>query len=291
MIARQLNGKELAARMQEDISTAVKARIKRKLPSPGLAVILVGDSPASEIYVHNKCLRCQEVGFSVFKHHLDKTVSEYDVIKRIHTLNQDPYVHGILLQLPIPKGLDVHSIIEEIDPKKDVDGLHPSTIGRLLQRKPLLRPCTSYGIIQLLQHTGVDLSGKHAVVVGASNLVGRPMLLELLLKKCTVTVCHQFSSNLPDFTQQQADILIAAVGKPKFIQGNWIKPGAIVIDVGINRLQNEQLVGDVDFEAAQRYASWITPVPGGVGPMTIITLLHNTLLAAHLADQHTELEN
>jgi methylenetetrahydrofolate dehydrogenase (NADP+)/methenyltetrahydrofolate cyclohydrolase len=201
----------------------------------------------------------------------------------IDRLNADPVVHGILVQLPLPKSIDPDQVTERVDPAKDVDGLHPYNIGRLVLKRPLLRPCTPYGCMTLLRDTGEDLVGKHAVVIGQSNIVGRPMALELLMARCTVTVCHSATRDLPGIVRQ-ADILVAAVGKPRFVQGDWIKPGAIVIDVGVNRNADGKLCGDVDFAAAKEQASWITPVPGGVGPMTIATLLANTLRAAELQD-------
>jgi methylenetetrahydrofolate dehydrogenase (NADP+)/methenyltetrahydrofolate cyclohydrolase len=218
-----------------------------------------------------------------FSHDLPATTSQEALLALIDRLDADPAVHGILVQLPLPKPIDPDQVTERIDPAKDVDGLHPYNIGRLVLKRPLLRPCTPYGCMTLLRDTGEDLVGKHAVVIGQSNIVGRPMALELLMARCTVTVCHSATRDLPGIARQ-ADILVAAVGKARFVQGDWIKPGAIVIDVGVNRDADGKLCGDVDFAAAKEHASWITPVPGGVGPMTIATLLANTLRAAELQD-------
>lgn len=283
MTASLLDGKAIAAQIRADIKAGVQVRVQNKCAPPGLAVVLAGDDPASEIYVRNKCLACEAVGFLSYTHRFPETVSETTLIQHIQAFNQNPAIHGILVQLPLPKTLNTQRVIEHITPEKDVDGIHPYNIGRLLQRKPTHRPCTSYGIMHLLAHTKVPLAGKHAVVVGASNLVGRPMALELLLAKCTVSVCHTYTDNLSKHVRE-ADILIVAVGKPHLIQGDWIKKGAIVIDVGMNRLPNQTLMGDVDFETAQLRAGWITPVPGGVGPMTIAMLLRNTWEAAQKLD-------
>ncbi|MFT6836390.1 MAG: methylenetetrahydrofolate dehydrogenase (NADP+)/methenyltetrahydrofolate cyclohydrolase [Francisellaceae bacterium] len=265
--------------MRSEIKNSVQLRSHKGFRKPGLAVIKIGDDQASKIYVNNKRKACIEVGFYSRDYDLPSTVSEVELINIIEKLNIDPEIDGILVQLPLPIHIDESIIIETIIPDKDVDGFHPYNIGRLMQRNPLLRPCTPKGIMTLLNRTVHDVSGMHAVVVGASNIVGRPMVMELLLAKCTVTDCHRFTENL-SFHSLQADILISAVGKPNFIKGEWIKEGAIVVDVGINRLSNGKLVGDVCFEEAQKRASWITPVPGGVGPMTIASLLDNTLYAA-----------
>lgn len=252
--------------------------------APGLAVLKVGHVAASEVYVRNKRQACNEVGFNSFDFDLPLDVTQADLLAHIERLNSQADVDGILVQLPLPKHIDETIIIERIHTDKDVDGFHPYNIGRLAQRMPRLRPCTPRGVIRLLESTSEKLEGKEAVIVGASNIVGRPMALELLLTGCTVTICHRFTHDLADHVKR-ADILVVAVGKPDMIKGAWIKPGAIVIDVGINRLPNGKLVGDVEFEAAKIRASWITPVPGGVGPMTVATLLLNTLEAAEYRDK------
>jgi len=246
-------------------------------------VVLVGDNAASQVYVRNKRRTTEAVGMRSFAFDPPADIAENALLGLIDRLNADAQVHGILVQLPLPKQIDPAHVIERIDPRKDVDGFHPYNVGRLVVKMPTLRPCTPYGCMQLLAQTGEDLAGKHAVVIGQSNIVGRPMALELLMARCTVTICHSATRDLPDLVRQ-ADIVVAAVGKPRMVQGDWIKPGAIVIDVGMNRLSDGKLTGDVDFEAARERASWITPVPGGVGPMTVAMLLHNTLRAAELQD-------
>jgi methylenetetrahydrofolate dehydrogenase (NADP+)/methenyltetrahydrofolate cyclohydrolase len=283
MTARIIDGKSIAASIRAGIRQKVSNRAAAGKPRPGLAVVLVGKDPASEVYVGNKRRACQEVDILSFAHDLPAETSEQDLLTLIDDLNNDPTIHGILVQLPLPPHIDTSTVIERISPRKDVDGFHPYNVGRLAQRIPLLRPCTPAGVIHLLESTGVDITGKHAVVVGASNIVGRPMSLELLLRGATVTVCHRFTPDLATFVGA-ADILVVAVGKPNLIPGNWIKPGAIVIDVGMNRLENGALTGDVEFAAAVEKAAWITPVPGGVGPMTVAMLLENTLLACELAE-------
>jgi methylenetetrahydrofolate dehydrogenase (NADP+)/methenyltetrahydrofolate cyclohydrolase len=240
---------------------------------------MVGGQAASQVYVRNKRRACAEVGIRDLSHDLPADTSQAALLALIARLNRDPGVNGILVQLPLPGHIDPNAVIEAIDPAKDVDGFHPYNMGRLAQRRPLLRPCTPYGVMRLLERTGETLSGKNAVVVGASNIVGRPMALELLLAGCTVTVCHSQTRDLAQHVGQ-AEVLVVAVGKPKMLAGEWIRPGAIVVDVGINRLTSGQLVGDVDFESARERAGWITPVPGGVGPMTVAMLLANTLQAA-----------
>jgi methylenetetrahydrofolate dehydrogenase (NADP+)/methenyltetrahydrofolate cyclohydrolase len=247
--------------------------------APGLAVVLVGDSAASQVYVRNKRRTTETVGMRSHAYDLPATTGEAELLALVDRLNADPAVNGILVQLPLPKQIDPERVIERIDPKKDVDGFHPYNIGRLVLKMPVLRPCTPYGCMKLLRETGQDLVGMHAVMIGQSNIVGRPMALELLMARCTVTICHSATRDLPGIVRQ-GDIVVAGVGKPKFVAGEWIKPGAIVIDVGVNRLADGKLCGDVDFEAAKAVAGWITPVPGGVGPMTIATLLANTLRAA-----------
>lgn len=283
MTARILDGKALAAAVTDEVRAAVAARLARGRPSPGLAVVLVGENAASQVYVRNKRRTTEGVGMLSFAHDLPAEVPEAELVALIDRLNADPTVSGILVQLPLPAQIDPERVTERIDPRKDVDGFHPYNIGRLVQKRPTLRPCTPYGCMKLLEATGEPLAGKHAVVIGQSNIVGRPMALELLMARCTVTICHSATRDLPGIVRQ-ADIIVAGVGKAKFVAGDWVKPGAIVIDVGINRLPDGKLCGDVDFDAAKERASWITPVPGGVGPMTIAMLLSNTLRAAELQD-------
>jgi len=284
MSARIIDGKARADRMTDDIRSAVAARVAGGKAPPGLAVVLVGDNPASQVYVRNKRKTTEAAGMRSFAHDLASAATEVDLLDLIDALNRDPAVNGILVQLPLPKHIDEERITERIDPLKDVDGFHPYNIGRLVLKRPVLRPCTPYGCMTLIKDTGEDLVGKHAVVIGQSNIVGRPMALELLMERCTVTICHSKTRDLPGLIAQ-ADIVVAGIGKANFVQGDWIKPGAIVIDVGINRNADGKLCGDVDFAAAKARASWITPVPGGVGPMTIATLLANTLRAAELQDR------
>jgi methylenetetrahydrofolate dehydrogenase (NADP+)/methenyltetrahydrofolate cyclohydrolase len=275
-----LDGKAIAARLRQKIAVEVQQRLSKGLRAPGLAVVLVGQDPASEVYVRNKRLACAEVGMLSFSYDLPATTTEAELLNLIDQLNVDPKIDGILVQLPLPKTMDENQILDRIHPDKDVDGFHPYNLGRLVQRRPLLSPCTPHGIMTLLEHTNENLAGKHAVIVGASNIVGRPMALELLLKKCTITVCHRFTKNLSELIGM-ADIVVVAIGSPGVIQSEWIKPGAIVIDVGINRAADGKIIGDIDFATAKTRASWITPVPGGVGPMTVATLLSNTLFAAN----------
>lgn len=279
MNARILDGKAIADKLLQDIARQVRQRQTSGLPAPGLAVIQVGEDPASSIYVRNKRRACTTVGIRSIAFDLPATTSQDELIALIDRLNEDPEVDGILVQAPLPPQIDGETVIERILPGKDVDGFHPYNIGRLAVRMPLLRPCTPYGVMRLLAATGEPLRGRHAVVVGASNHVGRPMALELLLAGCTVTICHSATRELATHVRE-ADIVVAAVGKPELIQGEWIKPGATVIDVGINRLADGRIVGDVAFAKASERAAWITPVPGGVGPMTVATLLANTLEAA-----------
>ena len=282
MTARILDGKALAAAVTDEVRAAVAARLARGRPSPGLAVVLVGENAASQVYVRNKRRTTEGVGMLSFAHDLPADVPEAELVALIDRLNADPTVSGILVQLPLPAQIDPERVTERIDPRKDVDGFHPYNIGRLVQKRPTLRPCTPYGCMKLLEATGEPLAGKHAVVIGQSNIVGRPMALELLMTRCTVTICHSATRDLPGIVRQ-GDIVVAGVGKAKFVAGDWVKPGAIVIDVGINRLPDGKLCGDVDFDAAKERAAWITPVPGGVGPMTIAMLLRNTLQAARQA--------
>ena len=285
MTAQLIDGNATAKAMRESIKERVDARIEQGKRAPGLAVILVGTDPASQVYVSHKRKDCEQVGINSKAFDLPATTSQQELLDLIDQLNNDNDVDGILVQLPLPAGLKSDEILERIDPTKDVDGFHPFNVGRLAQRMPLLRPCTPAGVVDLLDGTGQDITGMHAVIVGASNIVGRPMGLELLLKGCTVTTCHRFTKDLEGHVRQ-ADIVVVAVGKPGIVKGEWVKDGAIVIDVGINRLDSGKLVGDVDFDAAAERASHITPVPGGVGPMTRAKLLENTLFACEeLHDQ------
>ncbi|MBE03408.1 bifunctional methylenetetrahydrofolate dehydrogenase/methenyltetrahydrofolate cyclohydrolase FolD [Marinobacter lutaoensis] len=279
MSAQLINGKEIAAQVRQQVATGVQSRLAQGLRAPGLAVVLVGNDPASKVYVGNKRKACEEAGIVSLSYDLPEDTSQQALEALIDELNDNPTVDGILVQLPLPAHLDADPILVKIRPDKDVDGFHPYNIGRLMQRKPALRPCTPAGIITLLDSIGTPYKGQHAVIVGASNIVGRPMSMELLLKGATTTVCHRFTRDLPRFVSE-ADILVAAVGKPGLIRGEWVKPGATVIDVGINRMPDGTLKGDVEFETAAKRAAFITPVPGGVGPMTIATLLQNTLYAA-----------
>jgi methylenetetrahydrofolate dehydrogenase (NADP+) / methenyltetrahydrofolate cyclohydrolase len=286
MPARILDGKLVAERLTSEVREQVAARVASGLPVPGLAVVLVGENAASQIYVRNKRKTTDAVGMRSFAVDWPATVPEAELLSSIDRLNADPSVSGILVQLPLPAQIDPERVIERVDPRKDVDGFHPYNVGRLVLRMPALRPCTPQGCMRLLAATGESLVGKHAVVIGQSNIVGRPMALELLMARCTVTICHSATRDLARLVRQ-ADIVVAAVGKPGFVRGDWIGDGAIVIDVGINRTSEGKLVGDVDFAAASVRASWITPVPGGVGPMTVATLLANTLRAAELQDKAT----
>ncbi|CAK0777305.1 bifunctional methylenetetrahydrofolate dehydrogenase/methenyltetrahydrofolate cyclohydrolase [Gammaproteobacteria bacterium] len=279
MSAQIIDGKAIAGRVRETVRARVQERLAAGLRAPGLAVLLVGRDPASEIYVRNKRHACLETGINSFFYDLPTQVPPEDLFALIDRLNDDPMVDGILVQQPLPPHIDQEQVVERIRPDKDVDGFHPYNVGRLALSMPILRPCTPQGVITLLKSTGVELRGSEAVVVGASNIVGRPMALELLLAECTVTVCHIATRNLPTHVAR-AEVLVVAVGRPGLVKGDWIRPGAVVIDVGINRQPNGRLVGDVEFEAAREHAAWITPVPGGVGPMTVATLLQNTLEAA-----------
>lgn len=279
MTAQLLMGKTVAANLKQEMKLKIAEKMAEGHKRPGLAVILVGDDPASTLYVRNKRLACEEVGIQSFFHHLPADIAEQELLTFIDDLNHDPNVDGILLQAPLPKHINADKLFEAISPQKDVDGFHPYNLGRLAQRHPFLRPCTPYGIIVLLHHIHQKFKGCHSVVVGASNIVGRPMSLELLIAGSTVTTCHRFTEDLRYFVKQ-ADILVAAVGKPGLIKGEWIKEGSTVIDVGQNRLPDGTLVGDVQFDIARERAAWITPVPGGVGPMTVTILLRNTLIAA-----------
>ena len=279
MPAHIIDGKAVAQRVTDEVRADVAARVAAGRSTPGLAVVLVGENAASQVYVRNKRRTTEAVGMRSFAYDLPITASEAEVLALVDRLNADPAVNGILVQLPLPKQIDPERVIERIHPRKDVDGFHPYNVGRLVLKMPTLRPCTPYGCMRLLEETGVNLVGQHAVVIGQSNIVGRPMALELLMARCTVTICHSATRDLPGLVRQ-ADIVVAGVGKAKFVPGAWLKPGAIVIDVGINRTEDGKLCGDVDFEGAARRAAWITPVPGGVGPMTVAMLMKNTLEAS-----------
>lgn len=279
MTARLLDGRRIADDLLDSVAARVRARVAAGRPPPGLAVILVGADPASAVYVRNKRRACKHVGFRSFDHDLPVETSEGELVSLIDRLNADPDVHGILLQLPLPAGINPTPLIDRIDARKDVDGFQAENVGRLALRQRGLRPCTPKGVMTLLAHTDRPVRGRKAVVVGVSNHVGRPLILELLLAGCTTTGCHKFTRDLRHEVAD-GDIVVVAAGKPGLVRGEWIKPGAVVIDVGINRLDDGRLVGDVEFDAAAERASWITPVPGGVGPMTVATLMENTLDAA-----------
>jgi len=278
MTAQLIDGKKIAKLIREQVSSHVSSIVSSGKRPPGLAVILVGSDAASQVYVNNKRKACEEVGFLERSYDLPATTTHEELVELIESLNTDPEIDGILLQLPLPAGLDASEILEKIHPHKDVDGFHPYNIGRLAQRMPSLRPCTPKGIMTMVESTKRPMKGLDAVVVGSSNIVGRPMALELLLAGCTTTVCHKFTKDLASHVKR-ADLLVVAVGKAEFIPGTWIKEGAIVIDVGINRTESGELTGDIDFNEAQRRAGWISPVPGGVGPMTVASLIENTLEA------------
>ncbi|QLD33365.1 bifunctional methylenetetrahydrofolate dehydrogenase/methenyltetrahydrofolate cyclohydrolase FolD [Mannheimia varigena] len=278
MTAQIISGSEIASKIKKGISEKITHYVEQGKRKPGLAVILVGADPASQVYVGSKRKSCAEIGIESKSYDLSAETTEAELLSLIEELNQDESVDGILVQLPLPKQIDSTKVIEAIAPYKDVDGFHPYNVGRLAQRIPTLRSCTPYGVMKLLETTGMDLYGQHAVIVGASNIVGRPMALELLLAGCTVTVTHRFTKDLEHHVRQ-ADILVVAVGKPEFIPGDWIREGAIVIDVGINRGADGKLKGDVEYSVASQKASFITPVPGGVGPMTVAMLMQNTLQA------------
>jgi methylenetetrahydrofolate dehydrogenase (NADP+)/methenyltetrahydrofolate cyclohydrolase len=279
MTAKLIDGKAIAAEVRRKIKDRIDVRRENGLRIPGLAVVLVGENHASEIYVRNKCAACDESGVLSSSYNLPDDTPEEDLLALIDKLNNDDGIDGILVQFPLPAHIDADKVTEQIRPDKDVDGFHPYNIGRLALRRPSLRSCTPRGVITLLEHTGEPFYGRQAVIVGASNIVGRPMGLELLLAGCTVTTCHRFTRHLDEHVAQ-ADILVVAVGKPGVVSGSWVKPGATVIDVGINRLEDGSLIGDIEFDSARERAAWITPVPGGVGPMTVATLLENTLYAA-----------
>jgi methylenetetrahydrofolate dehydrogenase (NADP+)/methenyltetrahydrofolate cyclohydrolase len=286
MTAKVLDGKRIADTLLDDLAERVRARVEAGLSRPGLAVVLVGNDPASGVYVRNKRRACERVGIHAYDYDLPAQTTDAELLALIDRLNADPKIHGILMQLPLPDGRDGTWLIDRIDPNKDVDGFHPTNVGRLALRQFGLRPCTPRGITTLLAYTDQPVRGRSAVIVGVSNHVGRPMGLELLIAGCTVTSCHKFTpKEVLEAHVRQADILVVAVGKPAMIPGEWIKPGAVVIDVGINRMDDGRLCGDVEYAAAAERASWITPVPGGVGPMTVATLMQNTLEACESIDR------
>jgi len=276
MTAQIIDGRRISAEVKAEVRKVTDGILKRGGRRPGLAVVMVGDNPASRIYVGNKRKAAEEAGILSVDHDLPQSTSEGELFLLVDQLNRDDSVDGILVQLPVPEQIRQSELIERIDPAKDVDGFHPYNVGRLAQRHPLVRPCTPYGIVRMLDHIGISPQGLHVVIVGASNIVGRPMSLEFLLMGATTTVCHRFTRDLESHVRA-ADILVVAAGKPGLVPGDWIKPGAVVIDVGMNRLDSGKLVGDVEFEAARAKAAWITPVPGGVGPMTVAMLMKNTL--------------
>ena len=283
MSAQILDGKAIALELRESIRSEVERQVEAGNPRPGLAVIMVGDDPASAVYVRNKKIACEKAGFNDVSEVLPADTTQEEVLALIDKLNADEAVHGIIVQLPVPDHIDPEEIIERIHPCKDVDGFHPYNVGRLATRMPIMAPCTPHGVMTMLAKTGINLRGLDTVVVGASNIVGVPQLLELLNERATVTVCHSATKNLAEKVGQ-ADLVVVGVGIPEMVKGDWIKPGAIVIDVGINRMDDGRLVGDVEFDVAKEHASWITPVPGGVGPMTIATLLENTMKVAYQLD-------
>jgi len=278
-VAKILDGKAVAAKVRGEVAVRAAAFKEARGRPPGLAVVQVGANPASTVYVRNKRKACEETGITSFAYDKPDTATRAELLALVHQLNADSRVDGILMQLPLPPGLDANEIMDAIDPKKDVDGFHPLNTGLLAQRRPRLRPCTPFGVIRLAKEYGIALRGLRATVVGASNIVGRPMALELLLAGATTTVCHTGTRDLRAEVER-AEVVVAAVGKPGMVAGEWIREGAAVFDVGINRTESGQLVGDVDYAAAAQRAGWITPVPGGIGPMTIAMLLSNTLDAA-----------
>lgn len=283
MTAQIIDGRKTAEQCLGRVTQKVAERKQQGLRVPGLAVVLVGDDPASAVYVRNKNLACEKVGFKSFSHTLSASTGEAELLELIDSLNLNPEVDGILVQLPLPKHIDTQKVIERIAPNKDVDGFHPYNIGRLAVRIPAMRPCTPRGVMTLLEDYGICVKGKRVVIVGASNIVGRPLALEMMMVGATVSVCHRFTENLAHEVAE-GDIVVVAVGKPGLVKGEWIKPGATVVDVGINRMEDGTLCGDVEFAQAAERAAWITPVPGGVGPMTIASLMENTLEAAELHD-------
>jgi methylenetetrahydrofolate dehydrogenase (NADP+)/methenyltetrahydrofolate cyclohydrolase len=279
MAGQIIDGKAIAADIRREVREASDRLASLGRRRPGLAVVLVGDDPASHVYVRNKRMACEECGFVSVSHDLPHSATQAELLSLIERLNEDDSIDGVLVQVPLPDHIDERVVIEAIAPAKDVDGFHPFNVGRLALRNPLMRPCTPYGVIRMLERCGISAKGMHSVVVGASNLVGRPMALELLLAGATVTVCHRFTRDLRAHIES-AELLVVAVGRPGLVPGEWIRPGAVVVDVGINRLPDGKLCGDVQFEKARERASWITPVPGGVGPMTVAILMKNTLESA-----------
>jgi len=279
MTAHLIDGKAIAAEVREQVRLTVEDRLASGLRAPALATVLIGDEPASQVYVRNKRRACAAAGIRSIDHNLPATTTESELLALIDACNRDEGIDGILVQLPLPGHIDPAKVVSAIHPDKDVDGFHPLTFGLLALRTPRLRPCTSAGVMRMLERIDVDPKGKHCVVLGASNLVGRPLVLELLLSGATVTVCHRFTANLEEHVRQ-AEILTSAVGQPGLVRGEWIRPGAVVLDIGITRMSDGKLRGDVEFEQARQRASWIAPVPGGVGPMTVAMLLQNTLDAA-----------
>ena len=289
MSARPIDGKQIAERHRAELGGRV-ARLKGRGVTPGLAVVIVGDDPASKVYVRNKALACESIGMHSEVHAMSADTTQAHLVAFVRRLNEDADIHGILVQLPLPKHLDARAVIEAIAPLKDVDGFHYQNVGALVVGESAFYPCTPWGVMKMLAHEGVAVEGKHAVVVGRSTIVGKPMALLLLNAGATVTICHSKTRDLGAMTRQ-GDILVAAVGKARMIRGDMVKPGAVVIDVGINRLPDGKLAGDVDYESAAAVASLITPVPGGVGPMTIAMLLENTVISAErVADQATRAE-
>ena len=276
MAARIIDGKSIAQDVRTEVRKAIDGMVGRGLRRPGLAVVMVGDNPASQVYVRNKRRACEDCGIVSVAHDLPQSTSEMELLAKVDELNADDAVDGILVQLPLPDHIRESSVVERIDPRKDVDGFHPYNVGRLAERNPLIRPCTPYGVVRMLDHIGVSVKGKHCVVVGASNIVGRPMSLELLLMGATTTVTHRFTRDLESHVRM-AEVLIVAAGKPGLVPGEWVREGAVVVDIGINRREDGSLCGDVQFESAAQRAAWITPVPGGVGPMTVAMLMKNTL--------------
>lgn len=278
MSANLLDGKKTANEVRQELTQKIKQRTDKGLRAPSLAVIIIGEDPASHVYVGHKRKACEQTGIKSIAYDLPASTSESALLELIQQLNTDDTIDGILVQLPLPDHIDSNEVLDHIHPHKDVDGFHAYNLGRLAQRRPMLRPCTPYGIITLLEHHNIKLTGLNATVVGASNIVGRPMALELLLAKCTVTISHRFTKDLKS-SVESADLLVVATGKRDIVKSEWIKPSSIVVDVGIHRLEDGSLTGDLDFDTAKEKASWITPVPGGVGPMTVATLLQNTLYA------------
>ncbi|MCU0950631.1 MAG: bifunctional methylenetetrahydrofolate dehydrogenase/methenyltetrahydrofolate cyclohydrolase FolD [Burkholderiaceae bacterium] len=281
MTARLIDGKALAATLRADLVPRIES-LKARGHAPGLAVLLVGDDPASAVYVRHKIKACEDCGIRSVAEHLPAAISEDALMARIAALNTDPAIHGILVQLPLPRHLDAQRVLESIAFSKDVDGLHATNAGLTLMGVPHFRSCTPYGVMKMLESTGIELAGKHAVVLGRSNMVGKPMAMLLLAANATVTICHSATRDLPSITRQ-ADVLVAAVGRRALVTADMVKPGAVVIDVGTNKTEDGKLAGDVDFAAVSEVAGWISPVPGGVGPMTITMLLTNTVESAERA--------